>query len=126
MSGTPGDGDVGTYSGITISVSDGSETASLGTFSITVEAISLGSATLSWTAPTENDDGSPLTDLAGYKIYWGTSPGSYPNSVTINNPGITTYVVEDLPPGTYEFVATSFNSAGMESVYSTPATKVIN
>ena len=48
-----------------------------------------GSATLSWAAPTKNEDGTALTDLAGYKLYWGTTPGSYPNSVTINNPGRT-------------------------------------
>ncbi len=125
ISGTPGSGDVRTYSGITITVSDGSASANLGPFSITVNAISLGSVTLNWTPPTENDDGTALTDLAGYKIYWGTTPANYTNSVTIDR-GLTTYVVEYLAPGTYEFVATSFNTAGVESVYSNPATKVVN
>ena len=77
-------------------------------------------------APTENDDGTLLEDLRGYKLYWGTSAGVYTDSATIDNPGITTYVVENLPAGTYEFVATAYNSAGVESVYSTPATKVLN
>ncbi len=126
LSGTPGDADVGTYSDISITVTDGSAGASLAPFTITVNAISLGSVTLNWTPPTENDDGSALADLAGYKIYWGTTPGSYPNSVTVENPGLSSYVVDNLPPGTYEFVATSFNSAGVESVYSNPATKVLN
>jgi len=126
ISGTPGSGDVGSYSGITITVSDGSASANLGPFSITVNAVSLGSVTLNWTPPTENDDGSALTDLAGYKIYWGTTPGSYPNSVTLDNPGLTSYVVDNLSPGTYEFVATSFNAAGVESAYSNVATKVLN
>ena len=81
--------------------------------------------TLNWTAPTENEDGTPLTDLAGYRIYWGTTPGSYPDSVTLDNPGLTTHVVENLAPGTYEFVATSFNTAGVESSYSNPATKTV-
>ncbi len=93
--------------------------------SSTVESIGTGSATLSWTAPTENEDGSPLTDLAGYKFYWGTTPGIYPNSVTINNPGITIYVIENLEPGTYEFVATAFNAVGGESAYSNTSTKII-
>jgi hypothetical protein len=65
-------------------------------------------------------------DLAGYRIYWGTTPGVYPNSVTINNPGLTTYVVENLSAGTYEFVATSFNNSGVESDYSAPVTRVPN
>ncbi len=87
-----------------------------------------GSVTLNWSAPTQNEDGTPLTDLAGYKIYWGTTgttAGDYPNSVTIDNPGITTYVVDNLEFGTYEFVATSFNTAGIESSYSNPATKTV-
>ena len=65
----------------------------------------------------------PLFDLAGFKIYWGTSPGSYPNSVTIDNPGLTSYVVSNLTAGTYEFVATAYNLAGVESVFSNTATR---
>ena len=125
LSGTPGDGDVGTYSSIAISVSDGQASASLSSFSIAVEAISLGSTTLSWTAPTQNEDGTQLTDLAGYKLYWGTTPGTYPSSVTIDNPTVTTYLVESLVPDTYVFVATSFNTSGVESRYSGTATKVV-
>ena len=124
LTGTPGDGDVGTYSNIMISVSDGAETASL-QFSITVNAVSLGSATLTWTAPTQNDDGSPLTDLAGYKLYSGTTPGNYTLLTTINNPSVTTFQVDNLAPGTYYFVATAFSAAGVESSYSGMATKTI-
>ena len=80
---------------------------------------------LSWTAPTHNEDGSALTDLAGFKIYWGTTPGIYTNSERIDNPGITTYTVDGLPPDTYEFVTTSLNAAGIESTYSNPATKTV-
>jgi len=125
LSGTPQAGDVGSYADIVISVSDGQASASLGAFSITVEAIAMGSVTLSWSPPTENTDGTALTDLAGYRIYWGTTSGSYPNSVSIDNPGVTTYVVENLVPGTYEFVATSYNTSGVESDYSAPATKTV-
>jgi hypothetical protein len=125
LSGTPGGADVNVYNDIRITVSDGTDTSSL-QFSITVNAIVLGSATLSWTPPTENEDGSNLgAELAGFKIYWGTVPGNYPNSVTINNASVSTYIVDNLTPGTYEFVATSFNTAGVESVYSSPATKTI-
>ena len=125
ISGTPQSGDVGTYSGISITVSDGEAEDTLGPFTITVQAISLGSVTLTWTAPTKNEDGTDLTDLDGYKIYWGTTPGVYPNSVTIDNETVTTYVVDDLAPGTYMFVATSFNTSGVESRYSGMATKVV-
>jgi hypothetical protein len=125
LSGTPGSGDVGVYSNIVISVSDGQVSDALSAFSITVNAISLGSVELSWTAPTQNEDGSQLEDLAGFKLYWGTEPGRYPNSVTIDNPTVTTYMVENLAPGTYEFVATAYNGSGVESRYSGAATKTV-
>ena len=126
LSGDPAPGDVGLYSNIVISVSDDAAAVSLAAFSISVEAISNGSTTLDWTAPTENEDGTVLTDLSGYKLYWGTAPGDYTDSVTIDNPSVTTYVVENLSPGTYEFVATAYNSASVESHYSQAATRVVD
>jgi hypothetical protein len=125
ISGTPTAANVGTYNNIRITVSDGSLSSNLAPFSITVNALSLGSVTLNWTPPTQNEDGSPLTDLAGYRFYWGTTPGSYTNSVTLNNPGLTSYVVDNLASGSYAFVATSFNRAGVESAYSNTAVKVV-
>jgi hypothetical protein len=125
LSGTPTDADVGVYSGISISVSDGDASATIGPFSITVDAVSLGSVTLSWTPPTNNEDGTAITDLAGYNIYYGLSDGDYPNRIRIDNPSISTYVVENLSPDTYYIVATSFNSMGVESRYSNPTTKTI-
>lgn len=125
LSGQPTLGDIGTFSSISISVSDGTDSASLSGFSIAVNQMGNLSTTLSWTAPTQNEDGSTLVDLAGYKIYWGTTPGAYTNSATIDTIGTTTYVVENLSPGTYEFVATAYNTSGIESRYSSPATKVL-
>lgn len=126
LSGTPGDADAGTYAGISITVSDGSLSASLPSFDITVEQVSMGSATLSWTPPTQNTDGSSLDDLAGYRIYYGVSQGSYLNRIPIDNPGLTSYVVDNLSPDTYYFVSTSVNSSGVESTYSNVATKTVN
>jgi hypothetical protein len=125
LTGTPGAGDVGTTSGIVITVSDGSLSASLAAFSLTVQAVATGSATLSWTPPTQNTDGSALTNLAGYKIYWGPAAGNYPNSVTVNNPGLTSYVVTNLVSGTYFFSASALNSSGVESALAAPASKTI-
>ncbi|MDH3431490.1 MAG: putative Ig domain-containing protein [Gammaproteobacteria bacterium] len=125
LTGQPTMGDIGVYSDILISANDGTATASLPRFSIDVNQVGTFSTTLSWTPPTQNEDGTPLTDLAGYWIYWGTTPGSYPNSTRIDNPGISSYVVENLAPGTYEFVATSFNAAQVQSAYSNPATKTL-
>ena len=124
--GQPTEGDVGTYASIEVSVSDGKATAALPKFAISVDQIGTVSTTLNWTPPTENEDGTPLLDLAGYKIYWGTTRGQYTHSVTIDNPGISSYVVENLAPGIYDFAGTSFNQAGVESDYSDPVTKVLN
>ncbi len=126
MSGTPQVGDAGSYTNISIGVSDGNLSDTLPGFTITVNQVSLGSATLNWTPPTQNTDGSNLMDLAGYKIYYGTSPDSYLNQITINNPGVTTYVVDNLTPNTWYLVSTAFNSSGMESDVSNVATKTIN
>lgn len=125
LSGTPGAGSVGVYRDITIRVSDGELVSELPAYSIAVEQTSLGSATLSWVAPTRRDDGTALTNLAGYRIRYGTSPGSYPNQLQIPNPGITTVVVENLPPGTYYFVATAYDSNGVESEYSGVVSKTV-
>jgi hypothetical protein len=91
-----------------------------------VTALATGSATLTWTAPTQNEDGSPLTDLAGYRVHWGTASRNYSNSATIPNPGVTTYVVENLLAGrTYFFAMTAGNSDGVYSDYSVEASKAI-
>jgi len=125
LTGQPTLGNVGVYGNILISVDDGQVSNSLPRFPISVDQVGTGSVTLNWTPPTQNEDGSPLMDLDGYKIYWGTSVGNYPNSVTVDD-GLSSYVVDNLTPGTYVFVATSFNTSGIESVYSNPATKVLN
>lgn len=81
-------------------------------------------ATLSWTAPTERTDGTPLEDLAGFKIYWGVEEGEYTHSATIETPNASSYVVTGLERGTtYYFAATAFDSEGLESDFSNVATK---
>ena len=99
--------------------------ASLPVFSITVSQTAEGVVTLSWVAPTENSDGSPLMDLAGYKIYLRKNSGSYDQEIQIDNPSITTYVVEQLSPATYYFAATAFNSSGVESSFSDEVTRTV-
>ena len=84
-----------------------------------------GTALLSWTPPTENTDNSTLTDLAGYKIYYGTFPGDYDKSITLNNEGLSSYLVENLASSDWFFVMTAFNSFGRESDYSVEVSKTI-
>jgi hypothetical protein len=115
LSGTPTAADVGTYSNITIGVSDGTSSVSLPAFQIAVTQVASGSATLTWMAPTENTNGTPLTNLAGYQIYYGTSATVMSQSVKIANPGIVTYVVSNLSPGTWYFSVKAYTSANVES-----------
>ena len=85
-----------------------------------------GSVTLSWTPPTQNEDGTPLTNLEEYHLYYGTTQGGpYPTIIHTNNPNVSTWVVDDLAEGTYYFVATARNTSGVESVWSNEATKIV-
>lgn len=86
-----------------------------------------GDVNLSWVAPTQNEDGTPLVDLAGFKIYRGNSTGGpYSEIVDIADPLATTYVDPGLSDGTYYYVATAYNESNVESVYSGEATKTIS
>jgi len=126
LSGTPGGAEVGSYSNIRISVSDGQASTALPAFSIAVQQSSDGSAMLSWEPPTQRTDGSPLTDLAGYRIAYGNTPDSLGKKITLSNPGVTSYVVENLSQGTWYFAMTAFDSSGAESDYSSVGSKTIN
>ena len=125
LSGTPHAEDVGNFTNIQISVSDGQEQDSLVAFDITVDAIALGAATLSWNPPTQNVDGTALVDLQGYRIYYGRDPTVLGRSVAIDNPGLSSYVIENLEPGNWHFVMTSVNRDGVESRRTEPVSKSI-
>lgn len=87
---------------------------------------SKGSATLSWTAPTSNSDGSALTDLAGYHIYYGTSAGSMSNKINITSPSTLTYVITNLGTGTWYFAIAAYTNTGLESAMSNVGSKTIS
>lgn len=123
LSGTPQSADVGTVADIRISVTDGSHTAALSRFGITVSEVANGSATLSWYPPTQNADGSPLTDLAGYRVYYGRSADVLDQTINIGNEGLTALVVENLSAATWYFSMTSYNSQGVESARSPVVSK---
>jgi len=127
LTGTPTVAQVGSYGNIIITVSDGTASAPLPAFSINVlqPAAATGSATLSWTAPTQNTDGSALTNLAGYRIYYGTNANSLTQTVSINTVGVTTYMVNSLSAGTWYFAIRSYNAMGVESDLSNMASKTI-
>jgi hypothetical protein len=129
LQGTPAAADVGSYDNIGIGVTDGVYFVALPQFRVSVippaPGTGMGAISLSWQPPTQREDGSALTDLAGYKVYWGTIPDSYQNSVSISNIGVVNYVIEPLAPGTYYVAATALDSNGVESGYSTPVSATI-
>jgi large repetitive protein len=125
LTGTPSAANAGTYSGIVISVSNGSASASLPAFSITVNQVSNGSATLTWTAVTSNTNGSTLTDLAGYKISYGTSASAMNTVVTLANPSLTTYQVSNLSSGTWYFGVAAYTTTGTTGEMSNIGQKTI-
>lgn len=127
LSGTPGEGDVRTWSGIQLRVSDGQATTSLPSFSLNVvtQAANTGTATLSWSPPTERADGSPIGQLAGYEVLYGQRSRDYDTVVEINNPGITRYMIESLGPGTWYFAVKAVTTDGLESAPSQEVSKTI-
>jgi hypothetical protein len=124
LRGTPAN--AGEYGPISISVSDGQTTTALPAFILYVNAPTLGSATVSWVPPTERTDGSTLTDLAGYKLYYGTSAGNLDRIMNITNVGQTSQLVENLDAGTWYFAVTAYCSGGLESDKSSLGSKTIN
>lgn len=81
---------------------------------------STGDFSLSWTAPVIRLDGSPmsLAEIGGYRIYYGSTQGDYPDSVDINDGATTAATVSNVPVGTYYIVMTTYDSGGRESTQS--------
>jgi hypothetical protein len=128
LTGVPGSSDIGHSSPITISVSDGEATASLAAFTITVGAAEAGSgtATISWTPPTQNTNGATLTNLAGYEILYGQSANSLNSSMQISNPGLSMYVLQGLGKGTWYFGVKSITDDSTRSALSNLGNKTFN
>lgn len=125
LSGTPSSSNVGTDAGIAITVTEGTSTTALAAFTITVVAAATtptppqteGTATLSWAAPTQNTDGSSVTDLSGYVIAYGTSASALTQTVTVSNAATTSYTIQNLVAGTWYFAISAVESGGVSSSY---------
>jgi Putative Ig domain len=122
--GTPSSVQTGTYANIVISASDGTAASALPAFSIAVMSlpVTTGTAVLELTPPTQNSDGSALTDLAGMRVYYGNSTAL---TQVLDLPGTvaTTYTLSNLASGTWYFAATAYTSDGRESSPTTTASK---
>jgi len=122
LTGTPSSAQAGVYSDMIISVSDGNASSSLAAFAITVTT---GTASLSWTPPTQNTDGTDLTDLAGYRVSYGTDAGNLQTIIQVADPSATSYVVSNLSSGTYFFSVAAYTTAGAQGLESSVVSKTI-
>ena len=84
------------------------------------------SLTLSWEAPTENSDGTPLLNLRGYRIYYGNVPSALTHVIDVTNASLTRYAVDGLMVGTYYFAIASYNALGIESNLSSEVAASVN
>jgi Putative Ig domain len=129
LTGTPSSADVETFSDIVISVSDGTQSTALTAFNIQVNAQAAGSgsgsATLAWVPPTTNTNGTPLTDLAGYVISYGTSPNALTETIKVTSATATGYTVQNLAAGTWYFTVAAYTSEGTQSAPSDTASTTI-
>jgi Putative Ig domain len=129
LAGTPATGNIGTNSGIVIGVSNGAANDFLPAFSISVAAGSnppaTGSATVSWTEPTRNTDGS-AADVAGYRVYYGTSSTDLSQSLDVSDPTQLSQLIGNLSSATWYFAVAAVNSAGVESARSGPVSKAVS
>jgi len=128
LSGTPTMG--GTANNIAISVSNGAQSAALPAFNITVQPAPLtpagvGTASLTWSQPTQNTNGSPLTNLAGYVIRYGTSGAALNTQIYVASASTTSVEITNLSPGTWDFEVSAVNTANVESQFSAAVAKTV-
>lgn len=81
---------------------------------------------LAWSPPTSKTDGSALMDLAGYRFHMGRTSGEYDTTITVDNPGLSRYVIENLQSGTWYVAMSALRANGIESDLSNEVRKVAN
>ena len=84
-----------------------------------------GTANLTWSAPTKNSNGSTLTDLASYKVVYGTSSTALSQSKSVTDPKATGVSIGSLAAGTWYFAVRAVNSKQVESANSNVSSRTI-
>ena len=84
-----------------------------------------GTAVLTWTPVTRDIKGKELTNLAGYKVLYGTSPRALYSVIVLSDPHLTRYLVTDLAPGTWYFAVAAYTSGNVQGAQSNVASKTV-
>jgi hypothetical protein len=128
LSGTPTKAQAGTYSSVQISTTNGKVASALPPFSITVKTgvttTSTGSARLYWVEPTKNTNGTPVSNLGGVRIYYGTSASNLGHMVQVPSP-TTAYTIGNLAAGIWYFAAAAYTTTGIQGTRSAVASKTV-
>jgi hypothetical protein len=125
ITGTPTTADLGAHESITIVVADAARRTESEPFTITVIGTSAAVATVQWDRPPTKVDGTPLDDLAGYRILYGRNAEDLDHSVLISSADTTSYDFATLESGIWYFAVVAVNASGLEGPATTPAQKSI-
>lgn len=90
-----------------------------------VADVNYGEALVAWSPPNSNTDGTLLTDLTGFNIYFGKDPSNLDNVVALDCSWCLWTKVMNLGPGTWYFGVRSYNRSGTESPLSQVMSKTI-
>lgn len=136
LTGTPNE--QSSTANIVISVSDGTASASLPAFSITVGTataaatpaaptpVSGRSVALAWDVPTRTVEGETLGNLAGYRIHYGANANALVQAIEVQSAGANTFTVQNLPAGTYYFAVRAVTANGVESELSNIISRIVS
>ncbi|MEZ5543421.1 MAG: fibronectin type III domain-containing protein [Pseudomonadota bacterium] len=117
----------GATSGISSTTTNSGSTGSTGGSTTTASGSATGNFTLSWTAPVARTDGTPLalSEIAGYRVHYGTSRGNYQNHINITDGSLQSATLSGVPVGTYYVTMSTYDANGLESNYSSPVIKQV-
>ena len=126
LSGTPSSTQTGTYGNIIISVSDGQASSALAPFSISVTgAAATRQVIVDWSPPTQNTNGTALTNLAGVRVYYGPSASNLSQLTEVVGTAVKSYTISNLSAGTWYFGAVAYTTTGAQSAMSSIASTTI-